>query len=99
MTVRNCELCNLFEAEDPKHLMLWCPRFDTIRNEMFNAINESCQGYGEILLANTDDLYAMLLGKHNIAYPDELNWEIRCTTARYVYMMYIEYIRTRDGIG
>ena len=79
--------------------MLRGPLLNDLRSEMYDAINESCQGFGEQLLTNTEDLYAMLLGKHNHAYPDELNWEIRCTTARYVYRMYIEYIKMRDGIG
>ena len=72
-TVRSCELCNLFEAEDPKHLILRCPLLNDLHSEIYNAIRETCQGFGEQLLANTADLYAMLLGKHNHCYPDGLN--------------------------
>ena len=93
-----CESCNFFESEDAKHLILRCTRLDDLRRQMFTSINESCNGIGRQVLDNTDDLLAMLLIKHNHTYSDEINWEIMCITAIYVYQMCNRFIRERDRV-
>ena len=53
--------------------------------------NESYQGTG--------NRYAMILGKVNNNFTDEMNWEIMCIIAKCVYQMYSRFIKQRDGIG
>ena len=84
-TTRTCENCDLFELEDAKHLILSCPSVSNLRFEMFETINESCHGIERQVLASTNNLFAMLLRKHNPEYPDYVNWEICCIIAEYVY--------------
>ena len=66
---------------------------------MFDAIGRCHNNLGRHVLDNTDDLYALLLGKCDSRYDETLNWEIRCVTARYAYQMYNCFIKERDGVG
>ena len=65
---RSCELCNLFEIEDAKHLIIRCTRLDDLRHQMFTAINESCNGTDRHVLDNTDDLFAICYSEGIIIY-------------------------------
>ena len=35
---RICQYCNLLEIEDEKHFILTCPKYNVLRNELFNSI-------------------------------------------------------------
>ena len=61
-TKRTCELCNLLELEDAKHLILNCPNLNDIRRDMFTALSESCNSIGKHVLDSNRDLYALFLG-------------------------------------
>ena len=92
-TTRTFESCDLVELEDSKHLILICPSLSNLRNEMFNYINDSCHGIGRQVLSSITNNHAMSLGKHDSDYPDNINWEICCIIAKYVYQMYIWLIK------
>ena len=97
-TTRTCECCDLFELEDARHLIISCPSVSTLRNEMLQAINESNHGMGKNVLSSSSNLLALFLGKPNTEYQEKLNWEIFCIIAKYVYYMYIQLIKQREGI-
>ena len=70
-----------------------------LRQEMLKSISKSCLGTGEQVIASTDNLYAMFLGKPDSPNSDEIYKEVRCVIARYVYQMYNMFIKHRAGIG
>lgn len=49
-------LCECGAVEDTCHYMTRCPRFDNIRQEMFNKISQICQPTLDILLFGSDQL-------------------------------------------
>ena len=99
-TARTCEVCDLFELKDAKHLNISNPSVTTLRSDMIETINESCHGTGRLVLASATNLLAMFLGKPNSrVYSEDINWEIFCVIAEYVYQMYTRLIKQRDRIG
>ena len=99
MISKRCELCDSFEIEDAKQLILNCPYVNDMRQNMFNEINNACNGIGEQFLQNTDNMYATLIGRVNPLFSEEINFEILCIIAEHVYQMYAMFIRERNGIG
>ena len=99
MISKRCELCESFELEDAKHLILNCPYVNDIRQNMFMEINNTCNGIGEQFIQNSDNLYVTLLGRVNPMFSEEINFEILGIIPGHVYQMYAMFIRERNGIG
>ena len=76
-----------------------CPSMTILRNEMVASIKESCNGIGREVINSTDNLFAMFLGKRNIEYAENVNWELLCIIAKYVYQIYRGFIKQRDVVG
>ena len=76
MISKRCELCESFELEDAKHLILNCPYVNDIRQNMFMEINYARNGIGEQFIQNSDNLYGTSLGRVNPMFSEEINFEI-----------------------
>ena len=58
-----CNHCDNAALDDVRHLVLQCPEWQPIRNDMLYAIESIPDGSGQILLNSQCDLTLTLLGK------------------------------------
>ena len=96
---KRCELCETFEMEDAKHLILNCSYVNDIRQDMFTEINNAYNGIGEIFLQNSDNTYATLQGRVNPMFSEEVNFEILGIIANHIYQMYAMFIKEGNGVA
>ena len=62
--LRKCVFCNLDELEDEEHVVLRCPRYDTIRTELVSKL--SCQNDNVCNLTDRDKFIFIMNAGNNI---------------------------------
>ena len=96
---RMCEACNEYAIEDAKHVILYCPFLNHIRNEMYAMINALPNDSGQYILNNMDNLFYTLVGKRCRGIDDRTYRSFNMITSEYVSRMYRTIVRNRQGIG
>ena len=96
---RMCEVCDNYEIEDVKHVIMHCPRVNELRLEMFNCFNEMNDNLGKLILNSSDNLFYTLLGKRCIELDDDVYLEFNEIASFYISKMYRLIVRERQGIG
>ena len=94
-----CEACSEYAIEDAKHVILYCPSLNHIRNEMYTMINALPNNSGRYILNNLDNLYYTLIGKRCSGIDDQTYRSFNMITSEYVSRMYRTIVRNRQGIG
>ena len=96
ISIRSCELCNQFIAEDVKHVVLECDRTEHLRVEMFEKI----QSTTSIDIVNrTDNILFTLLGRNIPDVPIQEMMKVWKVSCKYISRMYWKAIANRSGIG
>ena len=94
-----CVLCDRFEAENIRHLILHCPHLNDLRDEMFTSIRNMPNGKGNEILNKSDNLLYTLLGKRNLDCEEQINFNFNTITVVYISKMYRIMVKERQGIG
>ena len=98
-SVRICDKCDNFTIEDANHVILQCNYTSEIRRMMFNEIEKLENGAGTVIIEETDDILATILGKicNKVTFESYVEFcKITCT---YVSRMYWQCIKNRAGVG
>ena len=94
-----CDLCNEFEIEDARHLILKCPFFECERVSMLSEIDQSEDGSGTIFFENNVDMLYKILGRPNKNLNEEQMERIWSIILKYVPIMYKTNVKMKSGIG
>ena len=87
-TGKMCELCNDFEIEDARHLILRCSHYAHKRDAMFNEIYQIEDGSGYIFFDNDADMLYTILGRPNNQLTDDQLEKIWLIILKYVATIY-----------
>ena len=98
-TDKMCELCNDFEIEDARHLILRCSHFEHERSAMFNEIYQIEDGSGYMFFDNDTDMLYTILGRPNNQLNDDQLEKIRLIILKYVASIYRVNVRAKIGVG
>ena len=94
-----CDLCDRYEIEDARHLILHCPFFHNSRTTMVEKINEVEDNADfDLNECNVDMLY-ILLGRTVDGLNETQMEDIWLFALEFVYSMYREIVKHRRGIG
>ena len=94
-----CDLCNLFENEDARHMILHCTYFERERNEMFNEIDKLDANVNQAMRDSTTDILYTLLARPLVGL-DHINMEkVWLVSLEYIYSMYQANAMRKRGIG
>ena len=97
--MKMCNLCDLYQIEDARHLILHCPFLQELRNEMMMLIdNLGDEVRDAISAANVDILY-ILLGYTLEGLNIELMDELRMISLEFISRMYHISVNKKRGIG
>ena len=94
---RFCENCDLAAVDDVKHLILQCPKWQSMRSEILEEIANIPDGSGKILINTLCDLVIALLGKIECDFSYDQKVKILSIAARFITKMY--NAKVREGIG
>ena len=83
-----CIQCPLGIREDLMHLVMQCPDTQNMRNEMFPVINVIDDVYVRDILAEQQDIFYVMMGKHPPGVPFESVANIWLVSCRYIAKMY-----------
>ena len=92
-----CSDCDHAATDDARHLVLQCPKWQPIRNEMFDAIASITDGCGRAILDSQCDLALVLMGKLVDGIMHEQMIKIWTISAVYISRMYDS--KLKEGIG
>ena len=92
-----CSDCDHAATDDARHLVLQCPKWQPIRNEMFDAIASIPDGCGRAILDSQCDLALVLMGKSVDGIMHEQMIKIWTISAVYISRMYDS--KLKEGIG
>ena len=98
-TEKMCVLCDGFETENVRHLILHCPHLNDLRDEMLLSIRNMPNGKGNEILIKSDNLLYTLVGKRSVDFDEQININFNTITVVYISRMYRIMIRERQGIG
>ena len=73
-TFKMCDLCDRYEIEDARHLILHCPFFPNARTIMFEKINEVEENADFVLNECNVDMLYILLGRM-VDGPNRPRWK------------------------
>ena len=96
---RVCSLCDMYEDDNVKHLVMQCPILQTDRTAMFREINEIEVRSGRDILSNSVNTLGVLLGRSVDNIPQELMDEVWLLAAKHIGKMYYRCLSLRKGIG
>ena len=94
---RFCMFCDLAAPEDARHFIMECPKWQVLRNNMFDCISDIHDGSGQAILGAQCDILLVLLGRplQGVSADQMINvWYISATD---ISDMYNE--RLREGKG
>ena len=96
---RVCSLCDLYEEDDVRHLIMQCPTLQPERTVMFTELRHVGEGHGERVMDRSGDILSVLLGKpaEDLA-PDQMD-EFWLVAGKHINIMYQRNIKLRKGIG
>ena len=96
---RWCELCEMSEVEDVRHLILNCSGTQETRDLMFERINEIANGNMNYEQIPFVDRLQVLLGATIDGLSLHQMVDIWLTSAFHIGYMYMQRIKSRKGIG
>ena len=96
ISIRSCELCDQFRAEDAKHVILECDGTEPLRGEMYECIQRVSN---MDFINRTDNILYTLLGREIPDEPVQNMIEIWKISCKYISRMYWKVISNRTGIG
>ena len=89
--------CDLSAMDDPRHLILQWPWWQTERTEMMAEITNISDGTGQALLESQCDIPYVLMGKPARRFTYEQMVVVWTISVRHIARMY--NIKVRQGIG
>ena len=92
---RVCILCDMYEDDNVKHLIMKCPE----RTTMFREINNVEGRCGKDILSNSVNTLGVLLGRPVDNLPQELMDEVWLLAGKHSGKMYYRCLSLRKGIG
>ena len=96
---RWCDRCDLSNVEDVRHLVLYCPLTQSIRDRMFIEVDRLVDGRGNYMQLTINDKYDVLLGSLICGFDPPSMIDIWLTGASFIGAMYNHRVRSRKGIG
>ena len=96
---RMCSLCNLYQIEDAKHVILYCDYVNDLRAEMHEKINGIPGNAGIEIMQNSSDLFYTLLGKKSNVTCEDDHVTFCAVIAQYISKMYRRITSEREGVG
>ena len=98
-TNRWCELCDLPEVEDARHMISVCPVSQDARKHMYDEIEAIVGGRGGFNQMSMDKKFSTVMG----SYIDGLDLHQMCnvwlTCASYIVQMYNMRVKSKQGVG
>ena len=94
-----CNLCDMYEQEDAKHLVLNCPYYHIERNMMLHEIDEIDDGSGQLLAYANNNMLFSLLGGSIVGLSESQNEKIWLISLRYISAMYTKNMNVKKGVG
>ena len=98
-TFKMCDLCDRYEVEDARHLILHCPFFHNMRTSMSEKIDEVEVDANFVLNECNVDMLYILLGRTVVGLNDTQMEKIWLIALEFVYSIYREIVKRRRGIG
>ena len=93
------QICDQFQIEDARHMIIHCPNFQDIRDEMMTMIdNLGVEVRNAIATANIDILY-ILLGYTLVGLDVDLMDKIRMISLKFIPRIYHLSANKKKGIG
>ena len=96
---RWCEQCELCEVEDAKHLILYCPETQGLRDVMMGKIDEIVDGRGDYEQTSFVGRLYILLGSVITGLDINKMVDIWLTSAYYIGIMYKQRLKSKKGVG
>ena len=96
---RVCSLCDLYEDDNVKHLVMQCPALQPERTAMFRDINVVENRCGKAILADGVNTLSILLGRPVDNLSQELMDEVWLLADKHISKMYYRCLSLRKGIG
>ena len=90
-----CTLCDNFEVEDMKHMILHCSFHENTRNAMFKEISRICPNLFDI----DPDILRIVLGKSVPGIDQETLCNVWICAGKAISSMYYSTLSNRDGVG
>ena len=94
-----CSLCDLYEDDNVRHLVMQCPKLQSERTAMFLELRNVGDGYGARVFDNSGDILSILLGRPSDALSVEQMDAFWLVSCKHVHNMYMRNIKLRKGIG
>ena len=96
---RVCNLCELYEDENVRHLVMQCPALQPERTAMFRDISDVEGRCGKDILVNAANTLGTLLGRPVDDIPQEIMDEVWLLAGKHISKMYFRCLSLRKGIG
>ena len=93
---RTCSLCDLYEEDNVRHLVMECPTLQNKRSRMFNELRTECGRDGDTFLDNHSDVLGVLLGGCSDDIPQNQMISIWMIAGKHINHM---YLKLRKGVG
>ena len=98
-TNRMCDMCNEYETEDARHLVLHCSSFNDVRDIMMYEIDQIVNVVGTPLFRHDTDMLFTMLGRRNEDLSEQTQEDIWLVILKYVSIMYRKKLKHKSGIG
>ena len=92
---RKCSLCDRYEHEDMKHMILHCPFHENRRNHMLNEIATISPNLFDL----DPDILNIVLGKNVPGIDPEQMCRVWICAGKAISAMYYNILKSRTGIG
>ena len=96
---RVCALCDLYEDDNVRHLVMQCPSLQPERAIMFTELRNSGGGSGERALEGHGDILSVLLGRPVDVLTDDQMDAFWLISSLHISNMYQRSMTLRKGIG
>ena len=96
-TLRNqlCDMCDMYQVEDVKHVILHCPYHEQERNELMENISLICPQIFQI----DPDILNILLGKRVQGIDNDTMFDVWICAGKIISSMYYKVLKSRTGVG
>ena len=95
--MRMCNLCDQFQIEDARHLILQCPFFQELRDEMMTKIDNLGDEVRDAISAANIDILYILLGYTLEGLNIELMDELRMISLEFISQIYHISVNKKEG--
>ena len=90
-----CELCDLYQVEDVKHLILHCPYHEDERNLLMENVCAICPQ----IFRRDPDILNVLLGKIVQGIDPATMFDVWICAGKAISRMYYKVLKSRTGVG